>query len=310
LKIAGYVLVVVSFVYILYSLYLARNDLTILEDLRSVLVLCGIFSVVIVTTVYGFAYSLKLNLEFLSNRDLNTVESMEIFIKANLCKYLPGNVMHYVTRNLYAQKIGISQMKMAFGSLLEIFFVVATSLLLCILFSRELFMNLLHDYVPVTLYIVLSIAVIIIACVAFFFLKKKKRFEKLISETVLQLKEVKLAKFVKLALKMFFIVAYSHVLLGTTLFFLLREITGITDVSIFTVISACVMAWLIGFITPGSPGGIGVKETILSLLLMDFFGREYVLIVALLFRLVTVCADVLAFCSFMIFKKLYHRLKI
>ena len=299
----GYILVLASFIYIAYSLYHTRGDLAVLESLRRVLVLNGVFSVILVTCVLAFAYSLKLNLEFLSNQKLKALEAMEIHIKANLCKYLPGNVMQYVTRNLYAQNIGVSQIKMAFGSLLEIFFVAATSFILCVMFSRELFLNLIHDYVPISMYIVLVFIFIAILIILFILLRKIKRFEQFIKETMAQLKEVKLSRFFKLALKMFCIVAYNHILLGTVFFLLLREVSSITDISVFTVISAYVIAWLVGFITPGAPGGIGVKETILSLLLMDFYGREYVLVAALLFRLVTIGADVFAFGFFMIFKK-------
>jgi len=255
------------------------------------------------SAVLLFSYSLKINLEFLSGKKLKASESMGIYLKANLCKYLPGNVMQYVTRNLYASKIGISQTKMVFGSFLEIFFVTVTSLVLSLALSRELFLNLVQEYVPVTLYAIIVCAFLVAICVSFFLFKKSKRVNKLFNQVILQFKEVNLIQFCKLAGKMFLIVAYNHILLGIMLFLLLRQVSSVTDVSVLTVISAYIVAWLVGFITPGAPGGIGVKEVILSILLMDSFGREYVLVCALLFRLVTVLADVFSFLFFMVYIK-------
>jgi uncharacterized membrane protein YbhN (UPF0104 family) len=54
-------------------------------------------------------------------------------------------------------------------------------------------------------------------------------------------------------------------------------------------------SWLAGFITPGAPSGLGVREFILVRLLAPVVGEPQALLVAALLRLCSVSADVVAF---------------
>lgn len=54
-------------------------------------------------------------------------------------------------------------------------------------------------------------------------------------------------------------------------------------------------SWLAGFITPGAPSGLGVREFILIRLLAPVMGEPQALLAAAMLRLCSVCADVIAF---------------
>ena len=54
-------------------------------------------------------------------------------------------------------------------------------------------------------------------------------------------------------------------------------------------------AWLPGFLAPGIPGGLGIREAVLVALLTSYLGAGPALAAALLLRLVTVTAEGLAF---------------
>lgn len=70
------------------------------------------------------------------------------YVKANIGKYLPGNVIHYVERNLFADGLEIS-LKMVISSIIEILVLTGIALLLSILGSFqyliELFYQILGD---------------------------------------------------------------------------------------------------------------------------------------------------------------------
>lgn len=55
------------------------------------------------------------------------------------------------------------------------------------------------------------------------------------------------------------------------------------------------VAWIAGLITPGAPGGIGVRESIITLGLGTVIGAPAALTAALLHRAVSVAGDVIAF---------------
>lgn len=54
-------------------------------------------------------------------------------------------------------------------------------------------------------------------------------------------------------------------------------------------------AWLLGFVAPGAPGGLGVREAVLVLLLAPDLGEAAAASLALLLRLASIAADLLAF---------------
>jgi len=60
------------------------------------------------------------------------------------------------------------------------------------------------------------------------------------------------------------------------------------------------LAWAVGYVTPGAPGGIGLREAVLVLGLDPVFGEADALALAVAYRLVTVVADgVLAVAGFL-----------
>lgn len=59
--------------------------------------------------------------------------------------------------------------------------------------------------------------------------------------------------------------------------------------------AAYTLSWLVGFLLPGAPGGLGVRESVFTLLLSGIFPPAVTLVVIGLARIATVCADFLVF---------------
>lgn len=57
--------------------------------------------------------------------------------------------------------------------------------------------------------------------------------------------------------------------------------------------STFAISWFLGFITPGSPAGIGVREGVTILLLSNYLGEPASLAISLIMRVITVTGDVL-----------------
>lgn len=63
------------------------------------------------------------------------------------------------------------------------------------------------------------------------------------------------------------------------------------------IVGAFILAWLAGFVTPGAPAGVGVRELVLLVLLEDLVMPADLLLAVLLGRVVTVLGDVGFFVS-------------
>jgi hypothetical protein len=69
----------------------------------------------------------------------------------------------------------------------------------------------------------------------------------------------------------------------------------LAEVDVMRTTVAFALAWVIGLVTPGSPGGLGVRETALVVLLAPMTGADRALVLALGLRVVTVVGDGVGF---------------
>jgi glycosyltransferase 2 family protein len=58
------------------------------------------------------------------------------------------------------------------------------------------------------------------------------------------------------------------------------------------IVGAMALSWACGFVTPGAPGGLGVRESSLLLILSPFIRVELLMTAILLHRLVSILGDV------------------
>lgn len=86
----------------------------------------------------------------------------------------------------------------------------------------------------------------------------------------------------------------SFLLLGLCAALLARSFFGATA-PFPEVAGVFAAAWVAGFVTPGAPAGLGVREAVLAGGLRPLYGPEVALALPLLFRLVTVTGDGVAF---------------
>lgn len=70
------------------------------------------------------------------------------------------------------------------------------------------------------------------------------------------------------------------------------------------------LAWLAGYILPGAPAGIGVRESVMLLLLAPSVGEATALALGVTMRLTTTLADALAFCIGTVWRYLMARKEI
>jgi hypothetical protein len=84
-------------------------------------------------------------------------------------------------------------------------------------------------------------------------------------------------------------------LYGLILDLLALFVFGVSESHLFLFTGLFAIAWLSGFITPGAPAGLGVREFLLALLLRPFLGEAVAINLTLLVRFLHVLADGLAF---------------
>lgn len=296
IKVIGNVVSVLSIIFVIYRLYNLEIDYSILYSAKKIGILC------ILSILYSFnllinPISWRYIIFSITGKMINLRNTEYVYCKSNLLKYLPGNVFQYIGRNAIAVKERISHLDVAISTCIDIgcnltgvFFVA----LLCygyglVLWFQQQNFEFFHKAIGLGILIlgILGVALGVTNHVHPHMLKNLLKKIK----TILSLKNI----FIYICC----VGAYSLMALYTSELFVL-VLNQILNVSITVelwrlLIGTYLISWIVGFITPGAPGGIGVREFAVMLLLKESPFMETVLLGMVIYRLVTIIGDVLAF---------------
>jgi len=246
-----------------YTLSSFTKQFILLLDILPFLLVLNFLSIII-----GI-YAWHVMLLHYAKRSFPYLSSYYYFSKTEIAKYLPGNIFHFVGRQALSSKIGISQVEMAKISLL-----FSVLLLTGTVFTSTFFALLSKD-IPYTILTLMGLSSIIILIVLVYlypsFPIRKKVFMNIYLALSVALQGLMLGM----------IVMYQSDSFTANLFFLC--------VSIYT------LSWLIGFVTPGASGGLGIREgtfiAITTYLQVDI-AVEIIIFSVLLVRLINISIDI------------------
>ena len=293
LKLIGNVLTLLSLLFIIYAVWKLGLDFSGIDNIPLCIFICIIGILLKTLTVLVSALIWRNWLGFFAGKPADLREALYVYTKANTGKYLPGNVMQYVERNLFADKMGVNQKKIAISSLIEVMSLVLVAFITAMLFSYDQLLLALQSvrealgnrtiYLAVVV-IILCLAVFLLICVL---LRKKIGGA---------LKEYSLTDF------------FRHLILGMLGQALVLSVLGLIFVMLYVfmggktngqvvlnIIAGYIISWVLGFVVPGAPGGIGIREMVLTLLVGSVVGKELVLTIALIHRFITIVGDFLAY---------------
>ncbi|RKD32278.1 lysylphosphatidylglycerol synthase domain-containing protein [Thermohalobacter berrensis] len=254
-----------------------------------------VLAIVLSSSVLLNSLAWKKLIEMLSSSELNILEIINIYAKSNVSKYLPGNVMHYASRNIIGSKYNIEQTNMFYSTILEIILKILSAFAIVIVFVRnELLFAIkqLGDTIYLNINtLVILVFLMIIPIIVLIYIKSKKMIDKKL----------------KIQSLLFSFLIYTFIFFLNIFVFLAVSIfivdCPIGNENIFYISGIYILAWLLGYLTPGSPGGIGIRESIMILMLSEIFNTDNIVFVSIIIRLITVLADLAAYFSNIILER-------
>ncbi len=187
---------------------------------------------------------------------------------SQLSKYLPGNVMHLASRQLLGASAGVPHAVLARSSLLELASLASAGLLLGLLALPLVEAGRFPRITPAA-----GAAAVVLALAA--------------ARTFAGARTARV-----LGCHLLFLLIAS--LSFTTLLVLLAPGSG-GSLSWPAACGAYAAAWLAGFVTPGAPAGLGVREAVLVILLGGHAAEPDLLAAVVLGRAVTALGDTIFF---------------
>lgn len=212
-----------------------------------------------------------------------------IYCKSNLYKYLPGNVFHYVGRNEIAIDGETTNSNVNLATIAEMFFLLLSSSIVSILFSGKYAVLLIENNNNFTINIIVVIIIISLVIVISKFCPDTKIW---INNFINKIRKFRIIDF----LKFFFSYSSIFIVNGIMFVLVLTTIGGKIDCKlILPIIGIHAFSWVVGFITPGAPAGLGIREVLMSSLLLGTINGDIVVTSVVLFRVITILGDILGF---------------
>ena len=241
------------------------------------------------------------------------VDAWRLFHLANITRYLPGRIWGFVRLLSLSERFGLS--KTAVGSALTLHVGIETALGgligVSLIFSEPIRETAkgVFEAILATDTLLLTIAVVGLLIVFVFLLatvsSKAREFLKTLRATGSPL-------FSNPFGKMWLSVFVSHFLLwvcqGMAFFLFVKSIVPAHWRDAYLLAAIFAFAWIVGFLSFLTPGGLGIREGILGMLLANYMPASQATLVALLCRVWILSAEILlAGIAFLLHRSCYER---
>jgi hypothetical protein len=222
------------------------------------------------------------------NQPVTDAQFVQIYLKTNIAKYLPGNVWHYYGRITAAKNAGVPASAATLSVLLEPLLMAAAALVLVLIGIQPTASN---SRVTLQGLPLIGLALVLIAVhprflnAAIYFLGKLK-LKTTHPNTVDDSFQIVRYPLKPLLGELGFIGLRGTGFLLTLLAFRHLELRQIP-----LLLGTFSFAWLLGLVVPGAPGGLGVFEATVIALLQHHFSGGLIISAIALYRIVSILAE-------------------
>lgn len=244
--------------------------------------LCLFLAFTITTTAHiwsGWVWLLILR-EF--NQTIKKRSGLQIYLKTNIAKYLPGNIWHFYGRVVEVNKAGVSLGPATLSVLLEPLLMASAALSIALITAQQKYWGL---QVLCLLVVLTGVHPRILNPVVSHLRKIKWKVTSSESPSAFyyQLERYPLRPFLG---EMGFVILRGMGFLLTAL-----ALMPFTPQQIPLLVSAYSLGWMMGLIVPGAPGGLGVFEATTLALLESHFSSGLLLSAIACYRVISVLAE-------------------
>lgn len=236
------------------------------------------------------AYSWRSIFISLSNINVESHQLIDMYGRSNIAKYLPSNVLHFASRQFFSYKYRWPQTKIALASIFETLILLSVGVIIFlftiyfypsfIMIEEKSLIDYFFEKINFSMIIPLLIILAIIITCTIWIVRRKN----------INVKDFKFPT-LKALVKSGLFISLFFLLSSLSCFLLALYLTEQQNLLFSTIFFIFSTAWLFGYIVPGAPGGVGVREALLVMLLAPNFGEPGALVLAIWVRIATVVGD-------------------
>lgn len=226
---------------------------------------------------------------------LTASTAIRLVFLSQAAKYIPGNVAHHVGRVVLARRQGFGLTATLFSIFLETLWVVAIAGMMASIALWMVGDQIFSDLPQVPAWWFLAGLVVLVLLAP---LIGHRLFER-VGGWWAERKGIAFRSIEMPTVGTFWLVSLLYVInyliLGAVVQIIATTIFNAQGGGILLLSGVFAVAWIVGFITPGAPAGLGVREVVLVAALAPIYGNEPAIGIAAVLRVVTVLGDGLAF---------------
>lgn len=300
LKYIGRLLTIVALILIVKKMISYDLDYTQLLHPRTMLALlvCTIaymFSV-LTSTIPWLEF-----VEIISEKKIPYLTAVFVNVRSNILKYIPGNVFQYIGKNELALKCNISHFQVATSTILDVALMLIVAFGLGILCVGQYFRTVFKKYLSLHYVWILSgIGFLILIVMALYFAKRPSES---IAKKVCSLFKKK--NILKLAAGFSYYILQNFFIGGIYIIILLvLSDKSMNEIPIRLIIGSNILSGVLGFVTPGAPGGIGIRELAMIYITRGQLEESIIMLTSVVYRFMTIVGDGFAFFSVYLYQRI------
>ena len=297
-RILGNLLTIIAIVFVVKRFWNMGIDFKVLTSPKTMIALALAVVVQTFTLCVGCFPWLRF-VEAFSDKKIPFSSAMPVYTKANIYKYIPGNIFQYVERNKLAIDMEISHVDVACSTILDIICGIIPLCMISVIMLGGTVYTFIRDYWE-NVKIIIVVGFIFLALFIFAILIFRKKLTTYFSR-------YKRIFYTNNRKKLIPVVVYYIImpLLSVFTYFIVVCLLFDQATSLgqrITIAGAYVFAWILGYITLGAPSGIGIRESVMIIVCGGMFEKD-VIVYVLLFRISSIISDILSFIIGTIFEK-------
>ena len=210
---------------------------------------------------------------------LSWVDCWSLYGKTQIAKYVPGNFFHIAGRHMLAVRKGIPQLTLLTAATLEIVFVLISAGLLSLIAAGTIL-----EVVDIPALFWGIVGLVVFCILSGCLLCRSPKFKQIVCGLRW--------RHLLVSITFYFMFFSASALLFFLIMVFAAESASVVVGQWYLVAGGYAFAWGVGFVVPGAPGGLGVREAILVVFLQSSFPAGLILLSSIAFRLVTTGGDV------------------
>ena len=301
IKYIGNIITILAVVIIVSKLQSYDLDYSIIFTPKKVVAFLIVTLIYSMTVIWGgIPWTNVINA--LLDREIRYTETMLIFTKSNVLKYIPGNIFQYVGRNELAVRKQLKHSDVALSTLIDVCWNILSIILIAILLAgRSLYTYFIQQYEIIWKEVIFISTVLLFVAILIGTIFRSRR-----KELIRILQKIFSVKLLKALGKNFLFYAGQGIVNAGLYIAIFSIISGenYTVHNMALVMGAMLVAFVAGFITPGAPGGVGIREAVSLFLLGGMIEESVILSGIVIMRVLSIIGDIFSFVLVLIIERI------